>query len=315
MLIGANPRREAAVLNARIRKRCLQGNVAIGADRREGRSHLYLRLISAPGRRRLAQVRRPAAPAKAKSRCSSSGRARSTAPDGAAVLAMAAQGGGVARRRQGWLERLQHAAQRSGAASARSISALCRARAAWIPPACSKAGALDVLFLLGADEIDVRARRFRRLYRHAWRPRRAPRRRHPAGRGLSGEVRHSTSTPKAACRWPSRAAFPPGDAREDWAILRALSDALGHKLPYDSLARSAPALFAAHPHLMRIGQIAPGDAADIGKLAKLGGYVGQGGVRVRRRRLLFDQSDRARVRRHGGMFGARACGSHRTAAE
>src|SRR5262249_46659598 len=34
-----------------------------------------------------------------------------------------------------------------------------------------------------------------------------------------------------------RASFPPGDAREDWAILRALSDVLGHKLPYDSLAQ------------------------------------------------------------------------------
>jgi NADH-quinone oxidoreductase subunit G len=30
-------------------------------------------------------------------------------------------------------------------------------------------------------------------------------------------------------------------------------------------------LFKAHPHLMRVGEIAPGNAADIGKLAKLGG--------------------------------------------
>jgi NADH-quinone oxidoreductase subunit G len=34
-----------------------------------------------------------------------------------------------------------------------------------------------------------------------------------------------------------RAVFPPGDAREDWTILRALSDVLGHKLPYDTLAQ------------------------------------------------------------------------------
>ena len=32
-----------------------------------------------------------------------------------------------------------------------------------------------------------------------------------------------------------RAAFPPGDAREDWAIFRALSEVLGHKLPFDTL--------------------------------------------------------------------------------
>jgi NADH-quinone oxidoreductase subunit G len=69
----------------------------------------------------------------------------------------------------------------------------------------------------------------------------------------------------------NRAAFPPGDAREDWAILRALSDTLGHKLPYDSLAGLRQAMFAAHPHLMRIDQIAAGDFADIKKLTKLGG--------------------------------------------
>ena len=32
-----------------------------------------------------------------------------------------------------------------------------------------------------------------------------------------------------------RAAYPPGDAREDWAILRALSERLGKTLPYDTL--------------------------------------------------------------------------------
>ena len=68
-----------------------------------------------------------------------------------------------------------------------------------------------------------------------------------------------------------RAAFPPGDAREDWAILRALSAALDKTLPFDSLAALRRALFAAHPHMMRIGEIAPGNAADIEKLAKLGG--------------------------------------------
>ena len=37
-----------------------------------------------------------------------------------------------------------------------------------------------------------------------------------------------------------RAIFPPGDAREDWAIFRALSDVLGHKLPFDTLEHCAP---------------------------------------------------------------------------
>ena len=132
-------------------------------------------------------------------------------------------------------------------------------------------GTLDVLFLLGADEIDVARRRLRRLHRHPWRPRRAPRRRHPAGRRLSGKIRHSMSIPKAACRWPSARTFPPGDAREDWAIIRALSDHLGKRLPYDLLAQLRRTIFSAHPHLARIDSIAPGNADDIRKLASLGG--------------------------------------------
>src|SRR5262249_5647376 len=62
-----------------------------------------------------------------------------------------------------------------------------------------------------------------------------------------------------------------GEAREDWAILRALSDQLGSKLPYDSLGALRQAMFTSHPHLAHIGQIAAGDASDIKKLAKLGG--------------------------------------------
>jgi NADH-quinone oxidoreductase subunit G len=69
----------------------------------------------------------------------------------------------------------------------------------------------------------------------------------------------------------TRASFPPGDAREDWAILRALSDVLGKKLPYDSLAALRQALYKARPHFQRLGQIASGEAADIHKLAALGG--------------------------------------------
>ena len=69
----------------------------------------------------------------------------------------------------------------------------------------------------------------------------------------------------------NRAAFPPGDAREDWAILRALSDLLGRKLPYDSLAALRQTLFEAVPHLMRLEQIAPAGAGAVSRLAARGG--------------------------------------------
>ncbi|MEL6197726.1 MAG: molybdopterin-dependent oxidoreductase, partial [Pseudomonadota bacterium] len=54
----------------------------------------------------------------------------------------------------------------------------------------------------------------------------------------------------------ARASFPPGEAREDWAILRAVSAELDQTLPFDSLDALRRDLFAAHPHLGRLDQIA-----------------------------------------------------------
>jgi NADH-quinone oxidoreductase subunit G len=48
---------------------------------------------------------------------------------------------------------------------------------------------------------------------------------------------------------------------------------LDHRLPFDSLGGLRQALFAAHPHLMRIGQIEPGEGKDIGKLGELNGNI------------------------------------------
>ena len=52
-----------------------------------------------------------------------------------------------------------------------------------------------------------------------------------------------------------RASFPPGEAKENWAILRALSAELGATLPYDSLSALRAALVAAHPHLDAIDEV------------------------------------------------------------
>ncbi len=73
----------------------------------------------------------------------------------------------------------------------------------------------------------------------------------------------------------NRAAFPPGDAREDWAILRALSDVLAKRLPFDSLTALRKALYADHPHFAGIEQVAGQDvAAAVAALAGLGGRPG-----------------------------------------
>jgi NADH-quinone oxidoreductase subunit G len=70
-----------------------------------------------------------------------------------------------------------------------------------------------------------------------------------------------------------RAAFPPGDAREDWAILRALSAVLGKTLPFDSLAELRGHLTKAFPHFAALDAIRPGAKADVERLAAAGGAV------------------------------------------
>jgi NADH-quinone oxidoreductase subunit G len=53
-----------------------------------------------------------------------------------------------------------------------------------------------------------------------------------------------------------RAVDPPGDAREDWAILRALSDALGRPLPFDSFGELRQQLHVEFRAFARTGLIA-----------------------------------------------------------
>ncbi|GAA4719865.1 NADH-quinone oxidoreductase subunit G [Sphingomonas lutea] len=52
-----------------------------------------------------------------------------------------------------------------------------------------------------------------------------------------------------------KAVFPPGEAREDWAILRAVSGLVGKPLPFDSFDQLRAAMVAAHPELGRDGLI------------------------------------------------------------
>ncbi|HBR26573.1 MAG TPA: NADH-quinone oxidoreductase subunit G, partial [Rhizobiales bacterium] len=66
----------------------------------------------------------------------------------------------------------------------------------------------------------------------------------------------------------SRAVFPPGDAREDWTILRALSGVLGRPLPFDTAQQLRAKMFEAHPHLALLDLIDPADASAIERVAK-----------------------------------------------
>ena len=74
-----------------------------------------------------------------------------------------------------------------------------------------------------------------------------------------------------------RAAYPPGDAREDWAILRALSERLGKTLPYDTLEELRATLFADHPTSAASTMSAGASSALLGP-----GRAGGRGRRLRR---------------------------------
>ncbi len=123
--------------------------------------------------------------------------------------------------------------------------------------AMAKEGALDVLFNLGADEIDIAPGAFV-IYQGTHGDRGAER----ADVILPGATYTEKSglyvNTEGRVQWAERANFPPGDAREDWAILRALSAVLGAKLPFDSLQQLRALLYQAHPHFQAIDAIALG---------------------------------------------------------
>ncbi|MCC7348566.1 MAG: NADH-quinone oxidoreductase subunit G [Variibacter sp.] len=273
LIVGANPRREASVMNARIRKRWRSGPFPIGLiGERADLTYAHDYLGAGPDT--LAQVvagthefskiwkaaERPLVML---------GMGALTRPDAAAVAALAAQAA-LASGKDDWngYGVLHTAAARVGALDLGFVPGAGGGTARQM----STAGTLDLAFLLGADEIDM-----------------------PPGvfvvyigtHGDQGAHRADVILPGAAyteksgiyvntegrVQMSARAAFPPGDAREDWAILRALSDVLGKRLPYDSLAQLRKAMVAAHPHLGRLDQIEAGRIADVRALAARVGPV------------------------------------------
>jgi NADH-quinone oxidoreductase subunit G len=133
-------------------------------------------------------------------------------------------------------------------------------------------GTLDILFLLGADEIKAPEGTFV-VYIGTHGDRGA----HRADVILPGAAYTEKTgiyvNTEGRVQMANRAAFPPGEAREDWAIIRALSETMGKRLPYDSLGALRQAMFRAVPHLMRVDRIETGSADDIKLLANKGGKV------------------------------------------
>jgi len=278
LIVGADPRMEASVLNARIRKRYRMGNCPIGVVGEAGElRYSYERLGT--GAQALKDIADGASSfsavlQNAKRPLIIVGQGALARADGAAVLGSAAklaQAVGAVTDEWNGFAVLHNAASRVGGLDI-----------GFVPGSGGldvegMAGGTDVLFLLGSDEIDmgkVTAGLVVYIGTH----------------GDAGAHRADVILPGAAYTEKSatyvntegrvqrtnRAGFAPGDAREDWAILRALSDVLGKRLPFDSLAQLRGKLFAAHPHLAEVDTIAPGTAAHVQAAAKLGGRATKG---------------------------------------
>jgi NADH-quinone oxidoreductase subunit G len=275
LIIGSNPRKEAAVLNARIRKRWRTGGLKIGvigakADLTYDYDYIGAGTDSlgelAGGKGSFLDVLK-----NAQHPIVLVGAGATARHDGAAVLALAAKlASDIGAIKDGWngFAVLHDAASRVGALDigfAPGAGGLSAAQMATF-------GTLDVLFLLGADEITVPDGTFV-VYIGTHGDRGA----HRADVILPGAAYTEKSAiyvnTEGRVQIAGRAAFPPGEAREDWAIIRALSDVLGKKLPYDSQQALRQAIFKAVPHLIRVDQIEAGNAADIKTLAGMGGSV------------------------------------------
>ena len=168
-------------------------------------------------------------------------------------------------------------------------------------------GALDVLFLLGADEIEIAPGAFV-VYIGTHGDRGAhSRRRDPAGRGLYRESRPSTSTPKAGCRWRRAPRSRPAMRARTGRSCARCRTCSASGCPTTRSRSCAQALFkAASAPRCASATIAPGDAADIEKLAAPAAPCDKAPFALEHRRLLSHQSDRARFRRHGRVLGDRA---------
>jgi NADH-quinone oxidoreductase subunit G len=251
LMVGVNPRLEAPVLNARIRKRWMAGATRVGVigeavDLTYGYDHLGAGPTALAGAGKAKGFGEALKAAKAPAIIVGAGALNR--PDSAAVLAAAAA---LAKTYGMTWNVLHSAASRVGGLDLGFVPGEGGKTAGEL---VQKGGA-DVLVLLGADEIDLSQSDAFVVYLGT--------------HGDAGAHRADVILPGAAyteknglyvntegrVQMGFRAVFPKGEAKEDWAILRALSERLGHKLPYDSLDQLRAKLFADHPTFGRIDYV------------------------------------------------------------
>ena len=264
-IVGSNPRWEAPIVNARIRKRWRAGGVKIGViGEKADLTYNYEYLGAGPDTLLNFKTERN----KPQKPIWLIGQGALARKDGQGILsafAKAAVSSGVIA--DGWngFSMLHTAASRVGALDVGAVPG----KGGLAAQEMAEQNAVKVLFLLGADEIEVEKGAFV-VYIGTHGDRGA----HRADVILPGAAYTEKSgiyvNTEGRPQLSNRAAFPPGDAREDWAILRALSAHLDAQLGYDSLAELRRAMIGKHPHLGKLGQIEQADARAIEKLAKFG---------------------------------------------
>ncbi|UWR23694.1 NADH-quinone oxidoreductase subunit NuoG [Sulfitobacter sp. S190] len=244
MIIGANPAVEAPVMNARIRKAWIKGASVGVIGEAVDMTFPYDHLGTGPdtltdllGRDHSDVAEKPSVVIV--------GMGALAREDGAAVLANAME---LAESTKSRFMLLHTAAGRVGAMDVGAVA----------PNGIADVFAADVIYNLGADEGDIPAGPFV-IYQ--------------GSHGDRGAHRADIILPAAAYteepglfvnlegrpQIAQRAGFAPGQAKENWAILRALSAELDAVLPYDSIAALRQALVKAHPHLGQVDEVAQND--------------------------------------------------------
>jgi NADH-quinone oxidoreductase subunit G len=244
LIIGSNPRWEAPVLNARIRKRYLAGGFKVGVVGPQVDLTYKTDYLGA-GPQTLAEIANGSHPFSevlkgAKKPMLILGMGALTRPDSAAVLALASQVAescGMVSEDWNGFNVLHTAAARVGGLDVGFVPGDNGRDLNGILSGAEK-GEIDFVYLLGADELPMdRLGKAFVVYQ--------------GSHGDAGAMRADVILPGAAYTEKNAtyvntegtmqrtrlAVFPPGDAREDWTIIRALSEVLGHKLAQDTLAQ------------------------------------------------------------------------------
>jgi NADH-quinone oxidoreductase subunit G len=284
LLVGCNPRFEAAVLNARIRKgwrsqRLKVGLIGEAVDLTYDYDYLgagpqTLKEVAA-GRHAFADVlknaRRPMVI------IGQTALAREDGPGILALTAAMARDLGMLRADDGWngFNILHNAAARVGGLDLGFVPQQGGHNIAGMMDA-AQSGKMELLFLLNADEFDMSQTGDAFIVYQGSHGDRGARLADVILPGAAYTEKSGTYVnTEGRVQMTERAVFPPGDAREDWTIIRALSERLDAKLPFDSLNDLRANLYRQHPLFAGLDRIESGRIADIEALAKREPLIGE----------------------------------------